>query len=851
MVGPSVKRSHAAMMISKKSLFSWVLERYRGLQLILFALILSTIILRVFPLEMQKRIVNEAIALRKLDALLIYCTLYLAAVVVAGLFKYFINVLQGYIGQRILLDMRSQLYRHILTLPLPFFSHTPPGMVIASLTSELSTVGEFLGGAIAIPTINVLTLLAFAGYMAYLNPLLAILSFSVYPLEILIVPILQKRFNRLNRERIEVTRSMSNVIGEAISGMHEIQGNGSYELENAKLMKLAKALFFVRHRMNLFKFLTKFSNNFFQSLGPFILFIVGGYLTVQGRFDLGALVAFLSAYEKLYDPWKELMDYYQDFQDSKVRYRQIMEAFDLKPEFQLLPEQPRSPVILSGEITVQELSFVIDGQLRLLDQISFHLKPGEHLALVGLSGSGKSTLAMVVAQLYSYNSGRVLLDEKELRNLTRFDISHNVGFIAQYPFIFDGTIQENLLYGCRSLSPSTGCGEGACPPCDEVLRLLDKIGFGEDILSIGLSKMLSRETDQELATRFLVARHAFLNQWRNEFTDMVDFFESDRFQYHSTIAENIVFGQPARKDFTCEKLATDPLFRRFLDDLDLTGPLIRLGQEIATRTVSLLKGLEEDAFFFQMSPIAPEDFPFFSEIVEKSPRDVRHVGVGSEIVEALIGLALRFIPALHKMASLYPSLERQILEARRTFKIRVQKEAPGAFMFYDLGEYLFAHTVLENIVFGHLKAENPQGNEKIRSKALEILRDASLLDELMKVGLQFQVGSKGDRLSGGQKQKIGIARALLKTPQILIMDEATANLDNASQNRIYYFLETELKGKTTLIAVIHRLELVQQFDKIAVMKGGRIVEMGSFQELLTKKGLFYELFTGKSSSLQS
>ena len=176
---------------------------------------------------------------------------------------------------------------------------------------------------------------------------------------------------------------MSNVIGEAISGMHEIQGNASYELENRKLGRFSSRLFEIRLHMNNFKFLTKFANNFFQSLGPFILFIVGGYLTIQGRFDLGALVAFLSAYEKLYDPWKELMDYYQDYQDSKVRYHQIMDYFDVKPEFQRLPEEEREPYRLAGNIDVKDLSFIVDGQIRILDQISLNLKSGEQLALVG------------------------------------------------------------------------------------------------------------------------------------------------------------------------------------------------------------------------------------------------------------------------------------------------------------------------------------------------------------------------------------------------------------------------------------------------------------------------------------
>jgi ABC-type multidrug transport system fused ATPase/permease subunit len=107
------------------------------------------------------------------------------------------------------------------------------------------------------------------------------------------------------------------------------------------------------------------------------------------------------------------------------------------------------------------------------------------------------------------------------------------------------------------------------------------------------------------------------------------------------------------------------------------------------------------------------------------------------------------------------------------------------------------------------------------------------------------VGSKGDRLSGGQRQKIAIGRAFLKKPKILIMDEATSALDNRSQARIQSLLDSHWKGKTTLIAVVHRLDIIQGYDKIGVMKSGKIEEMGPYQELIAKKGLLYELVAGK------
>jgi len=111
--------------------------------------------------------------------------------------------------------------------------------------------------------------------------------------------------------------------------------------------------------------------------------------------------------------------------------------------------------------------------------------------------------------------------------------------------------------------------------------------------------------------------------------------------------------------------------------------------------------------------------------------------------------------------------------------------------------------------------------------------------------MHFQVGSTGDRLSGGQRQKLAIARVLIKQPAVIIMDEATSALDNKSQSRIQRLIETRWKKKRTVIAVIHRLDTISTFDKIAVMKTGKIVEWGTYSDLIDKKGILYELIYGR------
>jgi putative ABC transport system ATP-binding protein len=148
-------------------------------------------------------------------------------------------------------------------------------------------------------------------------------------------------------------------------------------------------------------------------------------------------------------------------------------------------------------------------------------------------------------------------------------------------------------------------------------------------------------------------------------------------------------------------------------------------------------------------------------------------------------------------------------------------------------------------LFGAVKSEKIL-DQKLRKLAANAFEDEKLLDEVMAIGLGFEVGSKGDRLSGGQKQKLAIARAFLKDAPIIIMDEATASLDNTSQARIQALLEDEFKGKKTVIAVIHRLDLTPAYDRIIVLKAGKVVEQGTYDELMERKGDFYALARAES-----
>jgi ABC-type multidrug transport system fused ATPase/permease subunit len=826
--------------VVKRSLFSWILPGNLKLQVLLLLIIAAMVVAKVLPLEMQKRIVNEAIKLRSIDLLFYYCGIFLAAVVFSSILKYLTNVIQTLITQRTTALMRKELYHRILTLPLNFFRKTQPGMVVNALTTELTLPGNFVGMAVAAPVSNILTLLAFAAYLFFLNWLLALVSLSIYPIVVFLIPLLQKGVNRANKKRVDAARTFSSRIAESISGIHEIQGNGAYRIENRKLDALVDRLLKIRIVWSLYRFGVKTANGFFTSLGPFLVFILGGWLTIKGQLELGALVAFLSAQEKLFDPWKELIEFYQVYQDGKVNYQRTMEYFDVEPEHEIEPVD-RDPLELEGSIEVNDLSFVTESGIRLLDGINMSLNSGEHMALVGFSGSGKSTLALCIGQLYKYTGGSVLIGDKEVSGLTRKDMVNNIGFVAQSPFIFDGTIQENILYSCLATADeSAEESENGQPTLDDIIAVLHQTGIFADVLRFGLNAILTHDQDKELVDVLVRIRKNFQRDYGEELADYVEFFDEDRYLYHSNIAENLIFGTPNKDAYEIANLSKNEYFLDFLKQADLNRPLLSMGAEMAKQTVDILGNLPPDAVFFEQSPIAAEELDEYKLLVERLKRKKLHE-LSDDHREMLLELSLRFTPGIHKMVSLDQILETLILEGRALFREKISEEDPDAITSYQMSEYIYSQTILNNIFFGKNKTANPQAQERIDQSIIQLLIEEDLLEAIIEIGMYFEVGSKGDKLSGGQRQKLAIARAFLKAPRVLIMDEATSALDNKSQARIQNLLETRWKKKSTVISVVHRLDTIKNYDKVAVMKAGKILEMGTYDELIDRKGMLYEL----------
>lgn len=696
MSSPS-KRKKTEENFCKKSLFYWALNGNSAPQIFLVVLVVLVVFARVIPLEMQKRIINESIALRQYDNLLLYCFIYLAAIISASGLKFSINALQTLIGERAMSRMRKSLFNHILVLPLSFFRKTQPGFVVSSLITELSTIGTFAGMAVAVPLTNVLTLLAISGYLLWLNTKLALATLTIYPIVIFLLPILQKKVNRSNKERVDLSRKTSSKIAESIAGINEIHAHGAFDEENQKFGSLIDQLKRIRMRWTLLRHGIKTSNNFFVSLGPFIVFILGGYLSIKGELELGALVAFLSAQEKLYDPWKELIAFYQLYQDAVVRYKKTTDYFDIKSEINFNVEVEKIPDI-EGGLIVRNLSLKTNDGHVLLNDISFSLQKGEHLALVGFSGSGKSSLAKCIGNLQSYQEGSIQIDNHEISALSKRYIVNNIGFIPQQPFVFTGTVEENLLYAYNAKNEKE---KQPVLSLDNKIEALQNSAFFVDVLRFGLDTRLTPEKN-DLKNRVVRMRKSFQRTHVKELSELIRFYD-------------------------------------------------------ASDTISYTEGR---------------------------------------------------------------SNSRQL--------------------------YLDNQTILNNIFYGEIISTRHEDQERINQAVVQLLIEEDCLETIAQLGLQYHVGSEGVKLSGGQRQKLAIARVILKKPNFLILDEATSALDNASQTRIERLRTTKWRGIKTVIAVVHRLDIINGYDKIAVMRNGRIVEFGSYHDLMNQQGFLHKLIDEKT-----
>jgi ABC-type multidrug transport system fused ATPase/permease subunit len=731
-------------------------------------------------------------------------------------------------------------------------------------------LGGFIGDAFVTPAFQGGTLLTIIFFMFMQDPVLGAAAIALYPVQGYVIPKLQRKVNQLGKRRVRTIRQVADRVHESAAGIVDIHANDAVKLQLTGFANLLGTIYDIRFEIYQRKFFVKFLNNFIAQLTPFFFYSIGGYLVIRGSLSFGALVAVLAAYKDLASPWKELLDFYQIKEDSRIKYEQIVEQFQpagmIDARLQL--EEPEKLAPLTGELAVVNLSLAEDDSSRILEGVSFTVPVYQHIAIVGQGGSGKNELALLLARLIQPTSGRITIGGIDIATLAAAVIGRRMGYVGATPYLFAGTLHENLLFGLRHIPVRPANYEGAVAKrrarqlyearqsgnieldlhadwldyesagvadsealSRRVTEVLARLDLEEAVYSLGLRWRLDPEAQPEAAARLLEARQALARRLiKDGITNLVETYDPERFNFNASVAENLLFGTPIGPAFDFEALADNSYVLEVLTKVGLIEDLVEAGKQVAETMVELFADLPPDhEFFEQFSFISASNLPEFVAILGRIGEEGT-VALSKQDRAQLLSLPFKLIPARHRLDVLDESMQKRILEARRVFRADLPAEAEQQVEFFDPQRYNAAASVQDNILFGKIAYGEADAPVRIPSILAEVVDALSLRQTVIDVGLDYNVGTGGSRLSLAQRQKAAIARAVLKRPDLLILNEATAALDGQAQSKVSKGLKDEFAGRG-IIWVLHRASLARNFDRILVLSNGKLQEQGSPADL--------------------
>lgn len=396
---------------------------------------------------MYKVLVDEVLIPQNFGLLGWVALAYLVLVVLDGVVSFCDEYLSAWVGERFLLSLRTELFRHLQGLSLGFFDRRRLGDVISRLSQDVDAIEELVLSGVVSALSYSFQLLFFVGVLFYLRWELALVSLLILPLFWLAA----RRFSRLIQRAVREERRRAGSIGavseESLSNAPLVQAYNRQEAEVARFHRENLGSFKAQMAANRLSALFTPLNNVIELAGVLAVVGTGVWELSQGRLTIGGLLVFIVCLSRLYAPIEGLSDLLNTVYEASAGAERIIEMLDQRPsvtEREDALELNRA----RGTVEFDSVSFRFPGaKSPALEDISFRVQPGETLALVGPSGAGKSTVAKLLLRFYDPDSGNVRIDGYDLRDLTLRSLRENVAVLLQEGFIFDGTVRENIAYG--------------------------------------------------------------------------------------------------------------------------------------------------------------------------------------------------------------------------------------------------------------------------------------------------------------------------------------------------------------------------------------------------------------------
>jgi ATP-binding cassette subfamily B protein len=424
--------------------FAYLQPYWRRLSLVLAISVVSTATTLAVPF-LTKDLIDTALIGRDMAALR-RIVLWFA---VLGVFGFVLNVVSGLrytkVSADILFDMRLALYEHLQRLSPRFFARTRLGDIISRINGDISEIQRVAAEAALAWVGNVLFLVGSLGMMLWLDWQLTAVALALMPVSLWALVHYRRRLESRVGELRQRSADLGSFLIETLQANTLIVSANAQARETARFRRLNDAFVGAVMGMQRITYFAGGLPGMLLSVGGAIVFLYGGSRVIDGTLTLGTFGAFLAYQMRVFAPAQALMGLYASLATARVSWRRVLQLLDAVVDVRE-SEEAAAAGDVRGELSFIDVSLTTERDVKVLDRVSFTVRPGESLAIVGASGSGKSTMAFLAARLLDPDTGVVTLDGRDLRTMKLADVRRHVVLVEQEPLLLHGTIAENIRY---------------------------------------------------------------------------------------------------------------------------------------------------------------------------------------------------------------------------------------------------------------------------------------------------------------------------------------------------------------------------------------------------------------------